>query len=134
SGYESGMMGGMSYGGSMGGQGGDPYSQAMADAFLADVVIGGVMTIYRSPEDVETTVAEVEAGGEVAPAVMPAVTPPPSAGTAPMGADPAADGTAPVETDPAVEGVAPEGVPPASDIPAETAPGGTPPTGPGDVA
>ncbi|MGC1273712.1 MAG: hypothetical protein WBC44_08405, partial [Planctomycetaceae bacterium] len=59
-----GMDGMDGFGGGFGGRtGGDPYSQAMADPYLADVVIGGVMTIYRSPQDVETSVAEAAVSG-----------------------------------------------------------------------
>ncbi|HEX6986892.1 MAG TPA: hypothetical protein VF170_16060 [Planctomycetaceae bacterium] len=49
------------------GQGNDPYTQAMSDPYLATVVVGGVMTIYKAPEEVQADSAMEGAGDGSAP-------------------------------------------------------------------
>ena len=93
--------------------GGDVVATAMADPFLAQVVIGGVMTIYRSPEEQARVAAggtEGESPADDAAATDPAVDPAAAGGEAALPADGSepvdgapADGTGPMPAGPAEE-------------------------------
>ncbi len=101
--------------GGMGRQrGNDPYSQAMSDPFLAEVVVGGVMTLYRSPQDVQASVDEAEAGTGTATAPTDATAPDAAAsgmtpmnGPGPMGTPSPVDPDSPPVTPSAAESLTP---------------------------
>jgi len=127
----------------------DLYSQAMSNPYLAEVVVGGLMTIYRSPlemaaaasaegtDPAEAAPVEGEAapvdgaapldGAAPAEGEVPAdgTTPAegeadPTDGTAPADAAPPVDGAAPAaETAPALEEAQPTDAPPTETPPAE---------------
>lgn len=134
SGGPMGMMSGMEgmdgFGGGSGATtGNDPYSQAMMDPYLADVVIGGVMTIYRSPQDVETSVAEAVSGSTDA-AATPAPATPGMTGSDPAAAATATGGAAPAGATAPASGISPmETMPLGDSAPTDAPPADVPPTG-----
>ncbi len=142
-GLSSGMEEGDGYGMGPGAATGvtDLAAQALADPYLAQVVVAGLMTIYRSEEEIANaaegeaaTEAPVDnaAAGEVAPAdatgaegappvdgALPADGAAPAEGVAPPVGTTPADGTAPADGSAPADGTAPvDGAVPAEGAPA----------------
>lgn len=118
----------------------DLYSQAMMNPYLAQVVVGGIMTIYRSPEEMVAGAAEgaTDATATDATATDATATDATATDPAATGAAPATDAAAPTDAVPAdgalpgdgtaTDAAAPDSVVPANpSVVAPTAPDGSSP-------